>query len=453
MKLKWLWVILLVMSIVMVCGLIVAVLGITFYSYTSGPSLSSSIESVIEQVVNPGNFGYQNVSSVAIEEKTFPVGNEKITLVIENDFGNIVATGKETDQISMSVTKTAWGTTAEDASNNLELLQYEVLEEAGKLTIRAIQPSRFVNRSGSMDFKLDVPVNIDVVFHSDNGVLDVSNLKGAVNLENGFGDITGSDLQEGELIVKSQNGNIILKRINIQNDPLTVKSSFGDVKIDQANAAHLEVTLNNGSLNLDNINVSDRIILSNDYGNIDYRNGQADTLTIKSLNGTISINGIKVNGLLKAHSDFGDIDFVGAKASDYDLLTKNGKITLDGADQAHIKAETDFGEIEMKNLTLAVLDLKTKNGPIQVYGSLAMADHYVYSDFGNITLTLPQNQSIGCDLKTDFGSIQTAFEMSLSGSINEKHLVGKINNGGGLLTVETANGDIILKKTTVAEEK
>lgn len=453
MKLKWLWIILLVLMITVVCGLIVSVLGIGIYSFTGISSVSNSAESVIDNLFTGDAFSNPTLSIETTEEKTFLTGSEEIVLVVENRFGDVVVSGKDTDEIYMSVVKTAWGISDEDATENLELLQYEVIESPGTLTIRVLEPSRTLNMPGSMDFKMDIPISTNVTINTQNGDLSVSNVKGNVDLDTSFGNIEVRDLQEGEIKAKTQNGNITLRGINIQDFPIEASSAFGDINVYQADANGLDLSITNGSMSLENIMISGEVELSNDFGNIEYRSGQATKLTINSTNGTITINGVIVENLLLAHTDFGNIDLSKTLASEYDLLTKNGRIDLNGANEAKIKAITDFGDIEMQNLVFVTLDLETKNGTILLNGSLAQDNHRVKSDFGSITLKMPQDQSIDCDLKTNFGSINSAFDLTLSGAIDEKHFVGQINEGGGLLTIETQNGNITLEKTTIVEEK
>lgn len=453
MKLKWLWIILLVLMIMVVCGLIVSVLGMGIYSFTSNSSQSGSTGPMVERLFNDEIFNDRIISIETTEDKTFLIGSEKITLVVENQFGNVIVQGKETDEIFMSVLKTAWGTSDEEASQNLELLEYEVIEEPGKLIIRVLKPEKMVNRPGSIDFKMDIPINTSVSFETKNGNLYAANLRGDIDMEASFGNVEVRDIQDGKLNVDSKNGNITLRGINVADFPVAVNSEFGDVNIFQVNADQLTASITNGRMSLENIKVTGDIDLSNNFGDVGYRSGQAVNLTVTSVNGKITLTGITVEENLIAHTDFGNVDLVETLASDYDLLTKNGRIDLNGADSAQIKVVTDFGDIELVNIKDSIIDAETKNGTITVNGNLAEGDHRLISDFGSITLRMPANQSVDCDIKTNFGKINSEFELTVSGAIDEKHLVGKINEGGGLLTIETQNGNITLEKTTIEEEE
>jgi DUF4097 and DUF4098 domain-containing protein YvlB len=453
MKAKWLWIVLLVLMIVMVCGLIVSVLGMGLFSFRTISTGTNSPGSVVEQLFNGDIIGNNIISIETSEDKTFLTGSEEITLVVENRFGDVLVQGKETDEVFISVVKTAWGVTDEEASENLEMLQYEVIEEPGRLKIRVLEPQRNLNRPGSIDFKMDIPINSNIEFSTQNGDLYVANIEGNVDLNSSFGNIELKDVQNGEIFAETQNGNVTLRGINIQDFSLEANSAFGDIDVFQVDANRLNLKLTNGAMNLENIMIDGDIDLTNQFGSIGYRSGQTENLTINSSNGTITLNGITIEKILIAHTDFGNIDLSETKAVEYDLLTKNGRIDLKGANEAKIKAVTDFGDIELSNVVSSTLDLDTKNGAVTFNGSLALDNHRIFSDFGSITIRMPSTQSIDCDIKTGFGKIDSEFDITVSGSIEEKHLTGKINDGGGLLTIETQNGNITLEKTTVEEEE
>ncbi|MBE0687399.1 MAG: DUF4097 family beta strand repeat protein [Anaerolineaceae bacterium] len=453
MKLKWLWIILLVLMIMVVCGLIVSVLGMGIYSFTSISSQSNSSGPVIDRLFNDEIFRGQLISMETTEDKTFLIGSEAITLVVENQFGNVVVQGKETDEIYMSVLKTAWGSSDEVATQNLEVLEYEVIEEPGRLTIRVLEPDKMLNRPGTIDFKMDIPINTSVSFETKNGDLYAANLLGGVDLDTSFGNVEVRDIQDGKVNADSKNGNITLRGINVVDFPVSVKTEFGDVNIFQANAEQLTASITNGRMSLENIKVTGDIDISNNFGDVGYRSGQASNLKVNSVNGKITLTGVKVDEKLIAYTDFGNVELAETLAADYDLLTKNGRIDLNGAENANIKVVTDFGDIELVNIKSSIIDAETKNGSIIVNGSLAEGNHRMTSDFGSITLRMPANQSVDCDIKTNFGKINSEFELTVSGAIDEKHFVGKINDGGGLLTIETQNGNITLEKTTIVEEK
>ena len=453
MKLRWLWIVILVLMIVMTCGLIVSVLGIGIFSYTSISSVTNSAESIVDQVFGGDLLSNPNISYTETEDKTFLTGSEEITLVVENRFGDVVAQGKDTDEVFMSVVKTSWGVNEDEAMELLDLLQYEVIEEPGKLTIRVLEPQRKINRPGSIDFKLDIPINSNITFSTQNGDLYIGKVEGDVELSSTFGNVEVKDVQNGKVLATTQNGNVTLRGINIQDFPMEASTAFGDIDVFQTNANQLKLSIGNGVMNLENIMVDGLIDLTNQFGNIGYRSGKAENLTINSSNGAITLSGITVGNLLVGHTDFGAIEVTETKAAEYDLLSKNGRIELNGADEAKIKVVTDFGDIELLNIVASIINLETKNGVVIFTGSLAEDNHRVYSDFGNITIRMPSTQSIDCEIKTGFGKIESDFAITVSGAIEEKHLSGKINEGGGLLTIETQNGNITLEKTTVVEEE
>jgi DUF4097 and DUF4098 domain-containing protein YvlB len=167
-------------------------------------------------------------------------------------------------------------------------------------------------------------------------------------------------------------------------------------------------------------------------------------LTATTSNGDLTLAAITVTGTLTARSSFGALKLTQAGAAAYDLHTGNGKIVVDGAGGA-FRASSDFGDIEVSNGDKATLDLQTSNGSIRYAGSLGEGPHKLKSEFGAISLTLPAEAALTLDLTTEFGKIRSAFPLTVSGDLDEKHWRGEVNGGGLALTASTGNGDISLE--------
>ena len=446
MKLKGLWITLLVLAILGVCGLIAAVGWFTLDRFSTGANLPLS------QVFSGEMFANANFSAEVDESQVFPVGKEPLELIIENTSGNIYVQGNaDADQIAVKLHKTAWDITQEKANTRLGQLTYEVIELPGKLTIRVNQNGMQYSGRDSIDFNIDLPRNTPLQLKTDAGDINVSNMQADVQVNAAFGNIDIKDTQGGAVTVENQNGEVLLRSVLSEKEPVTVSSSFGSIKIVQLTAGEMEVGSSNGAIELQNIKTSGALTLSNDFGDVTVRDSQLNDLHIEAQNGAINLQSSQVEQQIFAHSDFGSIDLKDALAAEYDIELKNGKITLNGARDAVIKAVSDFGEIELSNIEQAQIDLNTKNGSIIFRGSLTQERHTVSSDFGNITLRFPPTQSLSCDLSTEFGTISSEFDFTMTGTLSEKHWVGKLNQGGGSLTADTQNGNVTLEQGLAKE--
>ena len=123
------------------------------------------------------------------------------------------------------------------------------------------------------------------------------------------------------------------------------------------------------------------------------------------------------------------------------------------------------GEVEATRLNGDV-DVKTVNGSINfsttgtvraastvngsIRGSIGRAD---WSDTlamdsvnGSITLTLPASLSTDFKATTVNGDITSDFPMTVTGRINRRRVDGTIGGGGRMLTLESVNGGITLRR-------
>jgi len=91
----------------------------------------------------------------------------------------------------------------------------------------------------------------------------------------------------------------------------------------------------------------------------------------------------------------------------------------------------------------------TVNGTIR--GELGRADWNDTLEFstvnGSINLTLPPDLSADVKAQTVNGDISTDFPVTVTGRISRRRLEGTIGSGGRMLSLETVNGGITLKRS------
>jgi DUF4097 and DUF4098 domain-containing protein YvlB len=166
-----------------------------------------------------------------------------------------------------------------------------------------------------------------------------------------------------------------------------------------------------------------------------------EILDISANSGKIILTELQVESNLTAHTDFGDIMLDTVTAKLYDLDTNSGKIEIMvlGGD---IKAYSDFGDLEIDSTQPVTIDLFTKSGSVDFTGPLGIGPHSLVTDFGDISMYLPQDTAITFDLETDFGKLNTEFPITLEGDVKPDHWSGTINDGGAALSATTNSGDI-----------
>jgi hypothetical protein len=123
------------------------------------------------------------------------------------------------------------------------------------------------------------------------------------------------------------------------------------------------------------------------------------------------------------------------------------------------------GEVEAQRLGGAV-DLSTVNGSVNfstsasgrastvngsIKGDLGRADWSDTLEFstvnGSVVLTLPADLSTDVKAQTVNGDIATDFALTITGRWSRRRVEGTIGSGGRLLSIETVNGGITLKRS------
>lgn len=445
MKFKGLWIVILIIALLLTCGLTIGVGWFTF------SRISNTANLPLDKILSGEVFVTRDVRAEISETLTIPIGEETVTLVIENEAGDVIIQGGQTEDIFMNIQKVAWGTSDEDAQAELDAFAYDIIHEPEKITIRILHVPDSSYSEHRINFKIDVPETIHLDVITTVGDLYAAEITGDISLENDFGNVTLQNISNGNVTVINHNGETKLKNILAEDKDVKIESDFGNLDLYKITARQINCTFRNGMITAENLKTTEDMEISSDFGEITIREGSANNLSLKNQNGLIDVSGFQVSKEFSASSDFGEVNIENVLASNYDINTKNGNVFLDNANNCDIKIVSDFGNIDLSNIKQAQVDLETKNGSITFRGSLTSANHMIQTDFGNITLRLPANQSIAFDISTNFGTIQTEHEIFISGDVNKNHWVGKLNEGGGLLTIETENGSITLEKTIVED--
>ena len=151
-------------------------------------------------------------------------------------------------------------------------------------------------------------------------------------------------------------------------------------------------------------------------------------------------------GRVNLRTGDGRIELAGLKG-EMDLHSGDGAENIDDVDgklhasagDGHIRAAGRFDE----------LDLKTGDGHVDARatpGSSLAAGWRLETGDGSVSLDVPGDFAADVDLHTSDGHIDLDMPVTTEGSMREHTIHGKLNGGGGLLTIHTGDGSIHLGK-------
>ena len=149
---------------------------------------------------------------------------------------------------------------------------------------------------------------------------------------------------------------------------------------------------------------------------------------------------------LDVHTGDGNVNSQ-AISGDIRINTGDGHITGTNFDGT-LDASTGDGNLQISG-RFDSLTLKTGDGNIeaQAGGGSNVANNWtVRSGDGHITMRLPADLNANVDAHTGDGSITLDIPITVAGSLSHSSVHGKLNAGGGTLSISSGDGSIHLEK-------
>lgn len=167
-------------------------------------------------------------------------------------------------------------------------------------------------------------------------------------------------------------------------------------------------------------------------------------LKAKSVSGDVVVTNAGKG--VKCDSVSGNVEARNVKGDAY-LKSVSGNIIAEKI-QGAIDADTVSGGVKMVDVSNAkTIKAKALSGTVKYSGEIYPDGTYSFqSHSGNVNVTIPAGSAFDLEAQTFSGSVDTDFEITISGKIGRKSLKGSINGGGADVTLKTFSGNISLKK-------
>jgi Putative adhesin len=152
-------------------------------------------------------------------------------------------------------------------------------------------------------------------------------------------------------------------------------------------------------------------------------------------------------GKVRLHTGDGEIRVRDLKG-DMELESGDGRLEVEGVDGA-LRAHSGDGHVQAKG-RFDVLDISTSDGRIEaeaLQGSSVGGGWTLKTGDGHVSLTVPENFAADLALHTGDGHITLDIPITVNGKYESNRVHGKLNGGGGLLTINTGDGSIRLGKS------
>ena len=242
---------------------------------------------------------------------------------------------------------------------------------------------------------------------------------------------------------------------------LAINANRGDVRVSSIKAA-ISVTANHGDVDLSAIHGAVSGHINNGDSSFSARSvtgamtieGRGKDLNLSDLSGPIAMSG-EFFGTTHLEHIRGPIHFHTSR-TDLQLTRLEGEVEI--SPNADLSADQIAGPVTLntrnRNITLdrvtGDLAVTNRNGSVDLTVAPPIGNVTVENRNGSVNVTVPNEAGFVVQAETTNGDVQNEFSLPNGGGENHPGLSGTVNHGGPLIRITTSQGDISLKKGSIA---
>jgi DUF4097 and DUF4098 domain-containing protein YvlB len=273
------------------------------------------------------------------------------------------------------------------------------------------------------------------VFSTDSGVLTLN----VNSVEGGQADLTIEMPRSAPLTVQANRGDIT---VNEMSSPITLTANHGDVDLSGIdNGVTLHV--NDGDSGITMHSIHGPVSIQGHSGDIDISDVTGDVSLQGDFFGTTSME--HIDGAV--HFETSRTHFSIARLDD-DLTIDRGNLTANEV-LGPVVLKTSSKDITLDRVQGSV-DIANTNGSVEVTNASPLDTISIQNHHGSVDLGLPGSAGFDLNAQTRNGDMENDFDLSTGENNETKTLHGRIAAGGPSVTIVTSDGDVTVRKTSVA---
>jgi hypothetical protein len=320
------------------------------------------------------------------------------TMVIRNPHGDVTVSGSSSDgQVHVNVHTQTYAWKDSDAAQKTKELQPTFSSDNGVLSLNVNSVE-----GGESDLTVEIPRTAPVTIQADRGDVTVNEMSASVTVSANHGDVDVSGIDNSvTLHVNDDDSSVTLHSIR---GAVSVEGHSGDIEISEVTG---DLTLQGdffGSTHLEHIN-----------GAVHF-NTTRTQFSAARLDEEFSVDSDSLN----ANELLGPVI----------LKTENKNITLDRVQ----------GSVDVSN----------RNGSVELTNAPPLDAITVHNQHGSVDVGLPGNVGFEVNAQTKNGDMENDFGLTPEGSDGAHTLRGRVGTGGPTVTIATTDGDVTIRRSSVA---
>jgi DUF4097 and DUF4098 domain-containing protein YvlB len=320
------------------------------------------------------------------------------SLVIRNPHGDVTVTGSSNDgQVHVSFHNQTYAWKDYDAEQKSRELQPAFSSEGGVLTLNVNSVE-----GGQSDLTIQIPRSAPLTIQADRGDITVNEMSAPVSLTANHGDVDVSGIDNSvTLHVNDSNASITMHSIH---GPVSVQGHSGDVDVSDV--------------------IGDVALQGDFFGSTHFAH----------INGGV-------------HFDSTRTHFSAAR------LDEEFTVDNDSLDASQLLGplvlKTSNKNIDLDRVQGSV-DLSDSNGSVEVTNASPLDTINIQNHHGSVDLGVPGSVGFLLNAQTRNGDMENDFGLSPEKNDENKTLNGRVGTGGPTVTITTSDGDVTVRRTTVA---
>jgi DUF4097 and DUF4098 domain-containing protein YvlB len=320
------------------------------------------------------------------------------SLIVRDPHGDVTVNGSSTDgQVHVDVHTQSYSWNEGDLQRKINQLR-PVFTKEGNDTVLSVAWVR----GGDAQLTITVPPASPVTVNADHGDVSLSGLHSNLSVSANHGDVEMHDIE----------GNI---QATVNDDDATVTVS--DIK---------------GSVNLQ---------------------GHTGDIDISQVSGPLTLQGNFFGTTHLAHID-GGVHFDTSRTHfSAARLDDEFSVEKDSLDATALLGPVVL-KTEDKNITLSrtqgAVNVTNSNGEVVITNASPVAAITVENKHGSVEVGVPPGSSFVLNAQTRNGDMENDFGLSTKDENDTHSLAGTVGNGGAKITIATSDGDVTVRKSSVA---
>lgn len=217
-------------------------------------------------------------------------------------------------------------------------------------------------------------------------------------------------------------------------------NAYADLRVLVPAGKDVGVFIGIGEVHASNVNGDIRLDASS--GNITAEQMRG-TLFVDTGSGNVEVSNVEGTEL-NIDTGSGDVRITGANSADVNIDTGSGNVTGTTLTTTDLSVDTGSGNIELSGVRATSLSMDTGSGDVEIDLVTDTDDIKVDTGSGNVTIGVPSGFGSTVDLSTSSGDVDTDVEIQVTRR-GRQHLMGRIGDGEGRMTIETGSGNVTIK--------